>query len=103
MLEDKVMEKTNEVSGAEFTAEEKKAMNHAAYAQCIFILAQVLLYQALGATGAILAAFCGMMPWLPRFVKQAPSKAFGMVLASVCLAPLYAKVCTFIVTAVQGI
>ena len=29
MLEDKVMEKTNEVSGAEFTAEEKKAMNHA--------------------------------------------------------------------------
>jgi len=44
MLEDKVMEKTNEVSGAEFTAEEKKAMNHAAYAQCIFILAQVLLY-----------------------------------------------------------
>ena len=58
MLEDKVMEKTNEVSGAEFTAEEKKAMNHAAYAQCIFILAQVLLYPALGATGAILAAFC---------------------------------------------
>ena len=103
MLEDKVMEKTNEVSGAEFTAEEKKAMNHAAYAQCIFILAQVLLYPALGATGAILTAFCGMMPWLPRFVKQAPSKAFGMVLASVCLAPLYAKVCTFIVTAVQGI
>ena len=102
MLEDKVMEKTNEVSGAEFTAEEKKAMNHAAYAQCIFILAQVLLFPALGATCAILTAFCGMMPWLPRFVKQAPSKAFGMVLASVCLAPLYAKVCTFIVTAVQG-
>lgn len=97
------MEKTNEVNGAEFTAEDKEAMNHAAYTQCIFILAQVLLYPTLGAAGAILAAFCGMMPWLPRFAKQAPSKAFGMVLASVCLAPLYAKVCTFIVTAVQSI
>lgn len=54
MLEDKVMEKTNEVSGAEFTAEEKEAMNHAAYAQCIFILAQVLLYPALRHLGRVL-------------------------------------------------
>lgn len=97
------MEKTNEVTAAEFTAEDKKAMSHAAYAQCIFILAQVLVYPSLGVAGAILAALCGMMPWLTRFAKEAPSKAFGMVMASLCLAPLYAKLCTIIVNAVQGI
>ncbi|MBW3762763.1 hypothetical protein GL272_20050 [Aeromonas veronii] len=100
--EDKVMEKTNEVTVAEFTVEDQKAMSHAAYAQCIFILAQVLMFPSLGVIGAILAAGCGMMPWLPHFAKSAPSKAFGMVLASVCLAPIYAKFCTFILTAVLG-
>ncbi len=30
-----------------------------------------------------------MMPWLTKFAKEAPSKAFGMVMASLCLAPVY--------------
>lgn len=37
--EDNVMEKVKSVDAVEFTAADKKAMTHAAYAQCFFILA----------------------------------------------------------------
>jgi hypothetical protein len=80
--EDNVMEKVKSVDAVEFTAADKKAMTHAAYAQCFFILAQVMAFPSLGVAGAMVAALCGMMPWLTKFAKEAPSKAFGMVMAS---------------------
>ncbi|WP_192903143.1 hypothetical protein [Photorhabdus khanii] len=70
------MEKIKNVDAVEFTVEDKKAMTHAAYAQCIFILAQVLAFPTLGMSGAMVAALCGIMPWLTKFAKEAPSKAF---------------------------
>ncbi|MGA5750170.1 hypothetical protein ACPB0R_22565 [Escherichia coli] len=85
-----------------FTAADKKAMTHAAYAQCFFILAQVMAFPSLGVAGAMVAALCGMMPWLTKFAKEAPSKAFGMVMASLCLAPVYGKLCELVVHAIQG-
>lgn len=42
--EDNVMEKVKSVDAVEFTAADKKAMTHAAYAQCFFILAQVMAF-----------------------------------------------------------
>ncbi len=50
----------------------------------------------------MVAALCGMMPWLTKFAKEAPSKAFGMVMASLCLAPVYGKLCELVVHAIQG-
>lgn len=46
--EDNVMEKVKSVDAVEFTAADKKAMTHAAYAQCFFILAQVMAFPSLG-------------------------------------------------------
>lgn len=99
--EDNVMEKVKSVDAVEFTAADKKAMTHAAYAQCFFILAQVMAFPSLGVAGAMVAALCGMMPWLTKFAKEAPSKAFGMVMASLCLAPVYGKLCELVVHAIQ--
>jgi hypothetical protein len=72
--EDNVMEKVKSVDAVEFTAADKKAMTHAAYAQCFFILAQVMAFPSLGVAGAMVAALCGMMPWLTKFAKEAPSR-----------------------------
>ncbi len=84
------------------TAADKKAMTHAAYAQCFFVLAQAIAFPSLGMAGAMVAAMCGMMPWLTKFAKEAPSKAFGMVMASLGLAPVYGKLCELVVSAIQG-
>ena len=100
--EDNVMEKVKSVDAVEFTAADKKAMTHAAYAQCFFVLAQAIAFPSLGMAGAMVAAMCGMMPWLTKFAKEAPSKAFGMVMASLGLAPVYGKLCELVVSAIQG-
>ncbi|WP_197056385.1 MULTISPECIES: hypothetical protein [Xenorhabdus] len=96
------MEKVKSVDAVEFTAADKKVMTNAAYTQCFFILAQALAFPSLGVVGAMVAALCGMMPWLTHFAKEAPSKAFGMVMASLCLVPIYGKLCEFVIHAVQG-
>lgn len=98
---DKVKVKVD--SEVEFTQQDKKAMTHASYAQCCFILAQVCIFPDLGIAGALVAALCGMMPWLTNMAKEAPSKAFGMVMASLCLAPIFSKFCELLVNTVQGI
>ncbi len=59
-------------------------------------------FPSLGMTGAMVAALCGMMPWLTKFAKEAPSKAFGMVMASLCIAPVYGKLCELVIHAIQG-
>lgn len=97
-----VMEKIKNLDVVELTAADKKAMTHAAYAQCLFILAQVIVFPSLGGVGSMIAALCGMMPWLTKFAKDAPSKAFGMVMASLFLAPVYGKLCELVVHAIRG-
>ncbi|WP_411572080.1 hypothetical protein [Xenorhabdus nematophila] len=68
-----MMEKIKNVDAVEFTVEDKKSDDP-----------------------------CGMMPWLTKFAKEAPSKAFGMVMASLCIAPVYGKLCELVIHAIQG-
>lgn len=100
--EENVMEKVKNVDAVDFMAADKKAMTHSAYTQCFFILAQVLAFPTLRVAGTMVAALCGMMPRLTKFAKQAPSKTFGMVMTSLCLTPVYGKLCKFLIHVIQG-
>ncbi|EFP0183676.1 hypothetical protein HLX14_004157 [Escherichia coli] len=83
--------------------EAQDGMRHAGYAQCVFILAQSLIFPNLGSIGALIAALCGMMPWVIRTAKQDQLQAFCMVVASLCLATAYGKLCEVIISIAQGV
>ena len=73
-----------------------KPLNQAGYAQCLFILIQSVLFPELGAGGAMIAAFCAMMPWMVMYAKKMPARVFGMVMASLLLTPFYSMLCLFV-------
>lgn len=83
-----------------FTERDNRVLAGAGYTQPVFILGQTILFPGLGILGSLLASSCAMMPWLAYF-RDSPKKAVSMLIAGLCLAPLYGLFCTYIVLTVQ--
>lgn len=87
------MKETNINSSTQLSLADEKMLTVAGIAQGVFIIAQSTVFPSLGATGAIIASLCGLMPWAIPQLKRNRLLASMMVLVSIAIAPAFGFLC----------
>lgn len=87
------MKHTNINDSTQLSMADEKMLTAAGIAQGAFIIAQSTAFPSLGATGAIVASLCGLMPWVIPYFKKNRRLASIMIMVSIAIAPAFGFLC----------
>ena len=80
-----------------FRTEDDRLLILSAYLQCALIFIQVLIFPEFGLLGSIAVGITGSLFFVIRSAGDSYPKALSMILTSICLSPLYAKLCEYVI------
>lgn len=86
-----------------FSSEERKDVEHTLFAMFLAIAAQVVVFPALGAWGAIIVAACAMVPLIVKFGRGKPGLFATTSITAIVVAPFWQLFMQFLVMLAKGV